>query len=226
MHVNDYECILYLTRFGLSEEKRQELQQHFLLCDECHQKIEYYTGLIAKSNLENETECRQIENELVDYKMDEIDKSRKEKIDRHLGECEKCRYLFDRLNLYESEAEDSVEIKTRRTSKKEELLSHIKAFRDKIGSLISITLEPLQPAPAFLGKDKTEISHKIKHTGGDILVHLNKAGQKATLLSNDNRELDRRKSDEVGMVIFDDFLPGEYQIKVPGAQISKLVQQK
>ncbi|MBN2093122.1 zf-HC2 domain-containing protein, partial [candidate division KSB1 bacterium] len=222
MHVTDNQILLYLTQYGLTEQKRQEFESHLIHCEDCNARIEHFSGLLSKVTTENRLECEQIEDDLIDYNFGDLDTSRMEQIKLHLDECESCRYLASRLKIAMAETNENHSRKSLSLPHKYQIMENVRIIKSKIGTIINLLISPLEPAPAFMGKNETRNLKRIQHSGGDLILNLNDYGMKASLLTLNNVELDFQISDECGLAIFSDFLPGMYHILIEGVQIKKL----
>lgn len=222
MHITENELLLYVTEYGLTEQKRQSVEKHINFCNSCQERLVENRSKINSFATENQLECDQVEADLVEYKLGELDKNREEEIKSHLAECENCRYLLSHLQPPTLPILDGTVSKRFPGFPKDEILSLIYQIKSSIGTFISLTIQPLEPTPVFLGEFHKNGAKKILHSGGDIILNINKKGKKVSLFSLHDLELDSQNSDEYGVAIFLDFLPGEYQIQVEDAEIKEL----
>ena len=222
MHISDNNILLYLTQYGLTEQKRQNLENHFVHCEKCNERIEHFSKLLAKITAENRIECEQIENDLIAYQFNELDQTRRKEVEQHLRECENCQYIVSRLKGFPGGLKNNCPQDQLSTAVKSTVLEYIQNLKSKIGTVVTLITEPLTPAPAYLGKNNSRSVRKIKHAGGNIVLNVGEYGLKTSLLSLENIELDVQITDECGLAIFQDFLPGEYQIYMKGIKISNM----
>lgn len=221
MHITDNQILLYLTRYGLTKEKREEIDNHLETCDECNAKKDKYFHLLAEMQNENKMACTQIENNLVDYRLEKLDEAQNQKIEDHLKTCDSCNFIYNRLNynkLYDIQKSSPISFSEQIFNELEHYLQQIKS---KLVTFANLMIQPLEPAPAFLGRPTRGLK-KITHHGRSIVLNIGEADHNVHLYSMKTIKLDTRKSDEFGIVTFDDFLPGDYQIQVDGYHINNI----
>jgi len=221
MHITDNQILLYLTRYGLTKEKREEIDNHLLTCAECNTRKEKYSQLLAAMQRENKIECSQIENMLVDYRLDRLREAQVQKIEAHLETCDSCKFISERLNLgvlSDVREKSPTSLSDQIQNELEKLFHQLKS---KLVTFAILIIQPLEPAPAFLGRPTRGLK-QLTHNGGSLVLNIGTAYQNVHLYSMTAMKLDSRKSDEFGIVTFDDFLPGDYQIQVDGYRIDNV----
>jgi len=191
--LTDNQIILYLTVYGLTDIQKKIMDQHFTECDECNKRKKIYAVKLGKVLSDNRLECLTVEENIVDFFLGDVDTYLHKKIEQHLQSCETCKYLFEKIN--QSPAPEN--------------------YFQKIYSQFS---KLPQVAPSFLGSHPRG-TKKITHDQGDIILNVGCKKKEIKLFSTDNVELDSQKSDENGIVIFKDFIGGEYQVQLEGFEI-------
>lgn len=221
MHITDNQILLYLTRYGLTKEKREEINNHLLTCVECNTKKEKYSRLLTDMQQENETECTQIENQLVDFRLGKLKESQIQQIEAHLKTCDSCHFIYNRLNfpILTDVKENSTPSFSEQLQK--ELEKYLHQLKSTLMTFASLILYPLEPAPTFLGRPTRGLK-EITHQGGNLVLNIGKTDHHVHLYSTNAMKLDTQKSDEFGIVTFNDFLPGKYQIQVDGYHIENI----
>ncbi len=221
MHITDNQILLYLTRYGLTKEKREEIDNHLLTCVECNTKKEKFANLLAEMQQENKTECAEIENKLVDFLLGRLKGPQKQKIEAHLKTCDSCNFLYNRLDhrILTDVSTNSVPSYAEQLYKK--LENYLHQLKSTLMTVASLIIYPLEPAPAFLGR-QTRGLKEIHHDGGNLAINVGEADLNVHLYSTTAMKLETQKSDEFGTAIFDDFLPGEYLIQVDGYHIENI----
>lgn len=220
MHLTKTEIILYATQFGLTESQRQDVEKHLLLCEECTEMHQQCANEIKKMVKENELECQSIEDDMADYLLDDISPKRKLEIEQHLEKCDSCRFTLNSLKNFSLEpAEAHIPGKISISNKLKRYLAELK---DAFGTIANLTINPLPTAPVFLGKHTQPGLERISHNGGDICLNIQKPFQNVSLFSSEQMELKTLKSDEFGIVVFEDFLPGDYQVGIDGFEVKNV----
>jgi hypothetical protein len=221
MHITDNQILLYLTRYGLTKEKREGIDNHLLTCAECNTRKDKYFQLLADMQRENKIECTQTENMLVDYRLERLSEAQIQKIEAHLETCDSCKFISERLNfgvLSDVKEKSRTSISDQIQNELERLLHQVKS---KLVTFAILIIQPLEPAPAFLGRPTRGLK-QVTHNGGSLVLNIGGADHNVHLYSMNAMKLDSRKSDEFGIVTFDDFLPGDYQIQVDGYRIDNI----
>ncbi|MBD3291062.1 hypothetical protein GF337_19800 [candidate division KSB1 bacterium] len=158
---------------------------------------------------------------------------------KHIEECYACRALNDIVkDTPEFEEIMALNIPVPATLKNtiDSLLSHRQAahpensalklkdfFKDKKEHLfdkISLFLTPA-PQPAFLGKRLSGVK-EVELTGKSVVISTGKAHAAVKIYSIKDIELQSKKTDGEGIVVFENFLPGKYKIYMEGFKIEKL----
>lgn len=221
MHLNENIILLYLSRYGLTTEKRQQIDEHLKTCALCSERIKQYYQFISRMGQDNQKECQEIETNLVAYHDGQLSDWDARAVDKHLQSCDCCRYLFKTLDQNLGNEWKAV---PNRSTAIPDLTDKIKHYLTKIGTLITLIIEPLDLAPVFLGQTSFG-ERSIEHPGGDLLLNLSQPGKKVRILSNKYFELDSRTSDASGLVTFDDLTAGTYLVQVEGHEITDLQDQ-
>lgn len=221
MHITDNQILLYLTRYGLTKEKREEIINHLSTCVECNTKKENYSQKLAEMQQENKNECTQIEEKLADFRLGQLEKSQSHKIEAHLKTCDSCNFVYNQLDCRALADFKENPMPAFAGQLQQKLEEYLLQFKAKLMTFASLILSPLEPAPAFLGRPTRGLK-EISHKGGRLIVDVGKANQNVHLYSMKKLKLGTQKSDEFGIVEFNDFLPGEYQIQVDGYHIENI----
>lgn len=220
MHLSKSVIRLYSTRFGLTEAQRKDAEEHLFWCEECAATQKQFAEKLHATLAENESECQRIESDLAEYLLGELAVPRNQEIENHLASCSRCRFLFDstKMALPENVAAPS----TGTMSILKQINRFLEEFKATLGTIANLTLKPPSAIPTFLGKHPRTGLSPISHSGGDICLNIHKPLQNACLFTTDNLELQTQKSDEFGIIVFRDFLAGDYLVGVEGHEVTSV----
>ncbi|MBN1350178.1 hypothetical protein JXJ21_12260 [candidate division KSB1 bacterium] len=216
--LTDYQCILFLTEFGLNDIRRETFEAHFKSCTACSQKKEALQAQLQLADAGNRLYCIEIEENLVDYIVGDIDEKLGEKISSHLKKCFQCQYLYHKLIQSPLPDVKNNQDSSRLMKLPEKLHTFVEKLQRQLVTLANISIRPLNAVPAFLGSDEST-GKKISHINGDIILNVGEKNKEVKLLSPKNVELDAQNSDENGVVVFKDFIGGEYRVQVEGFEV-------
>jgi hypothetical protein len=218
MHLTKSEIILYSTQFGLTDVQRQNAEKHLLLCEACSASQRQFADKIQRMVAENELECQAFENDMADFLLGELSLARNQAIQKHLEDCPRCRFVFHFVKKFLPA--DAADPAVGGVSMIKKISRYLAELKSTLGTIVNLSIIPLSEAPAFLGKHTPSGLTRISHTGGDICLNIPKPFKNISLLTPDFLELKTLKTDEFGIVVFKDYLPGEYQIGVEGFEVS------
>lgn len=214
----DNQIILYLTAFGLTDAQKEMLEKHFDECDDCRKRKEIYANKIDRIIKQNRSECVTVEENLVDFFLGDVDDCLHEKIKQHLQTCESCQYLFEKLKQSPAPKNYSQTFHSQFSKLPFKMRDFIDNLQDRLATLAVLTVKPLKAAPVFLGSHLRGTKN-ITHAQGDIIVNVGCKKKEVKLFSTNDVELDSQKSDENGIVIFKDFIGGDYKLQLEGFEI-------
>jgi len=218
MHLSKSVIRLYSTRFGLTDAQRKDAEEHLFWCEECAAAQKQFAEKLQATLAENELECQFIENDLAEYLLGELTDTRNREIENHLASCSRCRFLFD--STKKALPEDIAISSPGSTSILKKITRFLDEFKETVGTIANLTLNRPSAIPAFLGKHPRTGLSPVSHSGGDLCLNVHKPLQKVSLFTADDLELQTQKSDEFGIVLFHDFLAGQYQVGVEGYEVA------
>jgi len=204
--------------YGLTDTQKKFMDQHFTECDECNKRKKIYAVKLGKVLSDNRLECLTVEENIVDFFLGDVDTYLHKKIEQHLQSCETCKYLFEKINQSPAPENYFQKIYSQFSKLPLKMRQFMDDLQNQLATLAILTVRPLKVAPSFLGSHPRG-TKKITHDQGDIILNVGCKKKEIKLFSTDNVELDSQKSDENGIVIFKDFIGGEYQVQLEGFEI-------
>ncbi len=234
--LNRMEIIAYIMNKYLPLETEHRIGQHLKECDVCQNNYILLKQQINHIIVENERECDMYRRQLLQH--DEGECNIQADLN-HIEECESCRALHDIITGFPEFADIvnlNVNIPENLTHSIESLLSRKRAehfenpknglnefLKDKKADLFEKIVLFLTPAPqpAFLG-GKSSDSEQVSFNGKTVVLATGKPNANVRVYSMKNVELENKKTNQEGIVVVDNFLPGKYKIQVDGFKIENL----
>jgi predicted anti-sigma-YlaC factor YlaD len=213
------------------ELERAEIRKHLDECTGCREQYRKTEKEVEEKMQSAKTECALVQDNLLNYPNSNTAIATAINFNAHLADCDACQFIHQQvtkeLSFKEANALD-YPVPESLIQKIERLLPKVKEppvkapiFNlSKIVDHIVLTLAPA-PAPAFLGSHIAGAA-KIKIPARDLKVNVGAPGRVVKIFSMNNDELDRQVSDQEGMVKFEDFDPGTYQMIVEGFDVKDI----
>ncbi|MBN1154359.1 zf-HC2 domain-containing protein [candidate division KSB1 bacterium] len=234
-HLTLSELILYVNKRGISDAERLSFEEHFLQCPQCsllHEKILRESNKMLESN---KTECHFFLKNIDEYLDHNLNAEKKSKMDQHLEGCERCKSLYQWITEIPSrDAIEAENIYIPLQSRKNIESTVINAFqrKEKFKSKIStyiheieLMLQPIRPEFAIRGNSDEELK-VIEHAGGTLRIHTGLKNTDVELTNIFEEFTLKAKTNEHGIVIFNDVREGDYVISVKEYQIIELKEKK
>ena len=234
--LNRTEIIAYIINENLPQEEEHRIGRHLKECDVCQNKYIYLKKQINQIIFENERECDMYRRQLLQY--DGGERSNHAGLN-HIEECESCRALFDIITSI-PEFDDIVNLnvtvpqnlthsierllKQKRSehfeNPKNGLIEFLKDKKADVFEKIVLFLTPA-PQPAFLGTRRSA-GEQVNFNGKKVVLATGRANADVRIYSMKNIELENKKTNQEGIVVLENFLPGKYKIQVDGFKIEEL----
>lgn len=229
------DLISFIMEKYLSYDEAVQIKQHLRECDICRTNYAELKGKIDRMMLENKQECEMYRARLMQFHLE----SGKIPDSKHIEECDACRALndivednpeFEKIVNLDFPVPESLTntidslLSRKGTAYQENPAYKLKEFfKEKEEHLFEKVVLFLTPAPqpAFLGKRSSGVKN-VEFTGKSIVIATGKAHATVKIYSIKNTELESKKTDEEGIVVFENFLPGKYKILVENHKISQL----
>ena len=240
-HLTQAQFVLYMGKYGLSAEDRQQVTAHLQACEIFRSEFTLFQQKLNNIVRSKLNECRNCVQYLLDYINDSAAFSKNLDIAGHLQVCEKCQTLYKSLiglATWETVAESSIEIPAHTRAniensvllalKTEQVKQQVKETQEKIKTgieklfhKVTIIFYPCQPATVFRGESLDEKS-VIEHPGGDLILDTGLKNVTLELTSIFEDFTLHHKTDENGKVIFNNLTKGDYTASVEGHRFEKI----
>jgi hypothetical protein len=217
-------------------DAEHRIGQHLKECDVCQNIYIFLKKQLNQMKVENERECDMYRRQLLQH--DAGENSNLAELN-HIEECESCRALHDIITgvpEFDDIVNLNVIVPQNLTHSIESLLSQKRAehfenpkngliefLKDKKADLFEKVVLFLTPAPhpAFLGTRRST-GEQVNFNGKTVVLATGRANADVRIYSMKNIELENKKTNQEGIVVLENFLPGKYKIYVEGFNIEKL----
>ncbi|MGH7453953.1 MAG: zf-HC2 domain-containing protein [bacterium] len=228
------DLLLHLANDFQEQQEKSEMQQHLEACPNCHKQALTLERVLDVMRQESEHECDAVMANLLDYLDGKATTVAGIDMKEHLQECKACEGLQQRLAhefSYEEVMALDYTVPESLQEKIEKILAanqnnsrvadFVEAITNKVDELVErivLVLTPM-PAPAFLGTSVGGTVPIETTATRDLKVDVGAAGRTVKIFSEDGVELGRQISGENGAVVFKDFVPATYKLRVEGFEI-------
>lgn len=231
------DLLLHLANDFQKQQEKSGMQEHLEACPNCHGQALALERALDALRKENEHECDAVMANLLDYLDGKAATAAGTDIKEHLEECKACQALQQGLAQelsYEEVMALDYPVPESLQEKIEKILSAnqensviddiVQAITNKVDELVDrivLVLAPM-PAPAFLGTPVGGTVPIETTATRDLKVEVGAAGRMVKIFSEDDAELGRQISGENGIVVFKDFVPATYKLRVEGFEIKDI----
>lgn len=234
--LNRTDIIAYIMNDYLPHDAEHHIGQHLKECDVCQNTYIFLKNQLNQLKVENERECDMYRRQLLQH--DAGENSNLAELN-HIEECESCRALHDIITRV-PEFDDIVNLNVivpqnlthsiesllsqKRTehfeNPKNGLLAFLKDKKADVFEKIILFLTPA-PQPAFLGSRRSG-GEQVNFNGKTVVLATGKPNADVKIYSMKNIELEHKTTNQEGIVVLENFLPGNYKIQVQGFKIEEL----
>ncbi len=228
------DLLLHLANDFQEQQEKNEMQKHLEACPNCHGQALALERALDGMRRENEHECDAVMANLLEYIDGKATTAAGTEVKEHLEECKACQTLqqslahelsYEEVMALDHPVPESLKEKIEKilaaNQDNSRVVGIVEAITSKIDELVDrivLVLTPM-PAPAFLGTPVGGIAPIETTSTQDLKVDVGAAGRTVKIFSEDNVELGRQISGENGIVVFKDFVPAAYKLRVEGFEI-------